>query len=161
MLELPEELADSALQVFRLSGPDCSVIKQVRKSFSSDWINLTDASSSPFFDPHRLTVLCTRIIKLRLIRNIPGMDFQQAALEKTPRKVYSMEQKLIPSLLPAPPVLPHLAAVLPTQQDIEVLSPSPFEARRRFNLCKQRRHWAEKVFENKPNSTTGLKHRRP
>ncbi|KAF8865488.1 hypothetical protein BDZ45DRAFT_711116 [Acephala macrosclerotiorum] len=48
--------------------------------------------------------------------------------------------------IPAPPApaLPHHAPVQPTQADLET----------------QRRHWAEKIFDDQPHSTTGLRHRR-
>ncbi|KAE8452363.1 hypothetical protein EG329_001063 [Mollisiaceae sp. DMI_Dod_QoI] len=48
--------------------------------------------------------------------------------------------------IPAPPgpALPHHAPVQPTQADLET----------------QRRHWAEKIFDDQPHSATGLRHRR-
>lgn len=45
-------------------------------------------------------------------------------------------------LAPPVPVEPHFANPVPNPNEIE------------------RRHWAEKVFDNQPNSSTGLKHRR-
>ncbi|KAI9050890.1 hypothetical protein LZ554_005005 [Drepanopeziza brunnea f. sp. 'monogermtubi'] len=49
--------------------------------------------------------------------------------------------------IPAPPVyaVPHHAPIQLTEADLE---------------SKQRRHWAEKIFDDQPLSTTGLRHRR-
>ncbi|KAH9218477.1 hypothetical protein DL95DRAFT_360676 [Leptodontidium sp. 2 PMI_412] len=46
--------------------------------------------------------------------------------------------------IPAPPApaVPHHAPIQPTEADLE------------------RRHWAEKIFDDQPHSTTGLRHRR-
>ncbi|KAK0104621.1 hypothetical protein ONS95_004907 [Cadophora gregata] len=46
--------------------------------------------------------------------------------------------------IPAPPspAIPHHAPIQPTEADLE------------------RRHWAEKIFDDQPHSTTGLRHRR-
>jgi hypothetical protein len=43
---------------------------------------------------------------------------------------------------PAVPIQPHTVPPSPRPKDIE------------------KRHWAEKIFENPPHSTTALKHRR-
>ncbi|KAL5313913.1 hypothetical protein ACEPPN_018336 [Leptodophora sp. 'Broadleaf-Isolate-01'] len=57
-----------------------------------------------------------------------------------------MERSLIPYVVLAPPApaVPHHAPIQPTEADLEV----------------QRRHWAEKIFDDQPHSTTGLRHRR-
>jgi len=44
---------------------------------------------------------------------------------------------------PPPPAIPHHAPTQPTEADLE-----------------KRRHWAEKIFDDQPHSTTGLRHRR-
>merc|ERR1711964_733851 len=43
---------------------------------------------------------------------------------------------------PPPPAIPHHAPTQPTEADLE------------------RRHWAEKIFDDQPHSPTGLRHRR-
>jgi len=55
-----------------------------------------------------------------------------------------MDRSLIPFVIlaPPPPAIPHHAPTQPTEADLE------------------RRHWAEKIFDDQPHSTTGLRHRR-
>ncbi|CZR62032.1 uncharacterized protein PAC_11929 [Phialocephala subalpina] len=60
--------------------------------------------------------------------------------------IMDSDQSLIPFVFLAPPgpALPHHAPLQPTKADLET----------------QRRHWAEKIFDDQPHSTTGLRHRR-
>jgi len=45
------------------------------KHSTADWIILTDVSRSPLYDPTSLELLRMRVLRLRLLRNIPGMRF--------------------------------------------------------------------------------------
>ena len=73
-----------------------------------------------------------------------------------------MDQALIPFVVLAPPgpAQPHVAAARPTEEALEVGRPfSPFSQNVNLTQAK-RRHWAEKIFDEQPHSTTGLRHRR-
>ncbi|KAG4440300.1 hypothetical protein IFR05_004207 [Cadophora sp. M221] len=99
---------------------------------TADWtmLNLTGGVSSPLYDPTTLELLRMRHLRLRLLQGIPAI----------------MDRSLIPYVILAPPAptVPHHAPIQPTEADLEV----------------QRRHWAEKIFDDQPHSTTGLRHRR-
>ncbi|TAQ88521.1 hypothetical protein B7494_g3173 [Chlorociboria aeruginascens] len=88
------------------------------------------AARSPLYDPTSLELLRIRVLRLRQLRGIPDTK--------------KMESLLVPlaRLAPQVPVQPHLAPVQPRAVEIE------------------RRHWAEKIFDEQPHSTTGLRHRR-
>lgn len=72
-----------------------------------------------------------------------------------------MDQSLIPFVFAAPPgqaVLYH-APVPPAQADLEVSLFTPYNPV--LSLTKQTRiHWAQKLFDEQPRSSTSLRHRR-
>jgi hypothetical protein len=73
-----------------------------------------------------------------------------------------MDQSLIPFVVLAPPapVQPHLAPAHPSQAELEVGLLFPSHNFVNLTSKGKRRHWAEKIFDEAPHSTTGLRHRR-
>ncbi|KAG4415902.1 hypothetical protein IFR04_010977 [Cadophora malorum] len=72
--------------------------------------------------------------------------FAIAALARHPRYALLLTSYLDAASeeeAPPPPAIPHHAPTQPTEADLE-----------------KRRHWAEKIFDDQPHSTTGLRHRR-
>lgn len=66
-------------------------------------------------------------------------------------------------LAPPGPSQPHHAPVQPLKADLEVppfLCPLPYSYESPLTKQQQRRHWAEKIFDEQPHSTTPLRHRR-
>lgn len=90
-------------------------------------------SKSPLYDPTNLELLSMRHLRLRLLQGIPAPP--QALQQSRP-----------------PPQLPR--------SDLEVRPPSPSQALQPYSQEQQRRHWAEKIFDDQPHSATGLRHRR-
>ncbi|RDL42259.1 Uncharacterized protein BP5553_02238 [Venustampulla echinocandica] len=94
----------------------------------------------------RFAMYCEALISL-IRSHLAGAVAREAhALKKAPRHP-SMNHALILPLRVTDPqvqIVPHHAPAAPSQKELE----------------KKRRHWAEKIFNDQPHSTTGLRHRR-
>ncbi|KAG9232908.1 hypothetical protein BJ875DRAFT_379717 [Amylocarpus encephaloides] len=88
----------------------------------------------------RFAMYCEALVQtVRLLSRSPLYDPTSLELLRV-RHMRLRKLQGIPD--PRAPIIPHRAQPQPTQVEIE------------------RRHWAEKIYDDQPHSTTGLKHRR-
>ncbi|CAG8958513.1 hypothetical protein HYFRA_00009828 [Hymenoscyphus fraxineus] len=140
---MEERLGDAETELANRFRMYCDAINQVIRLLSR----------SPLFDPTTLQNLRNLLMLLRRHQNIPGTNTKTFPLYSTKEMgvlrgkeletAESVEQTLIP-VEPRTQIFPYLP---PSQ-----LSPAELEAKKR--------HWAEKVFDDLPHSTTSLRHRR-
>ena len=125
--------------------------------------------SSPLYDPTTLELLRMRHLRLRLLQGIPGMRcfWRAISMLRVRRKVNrtisngSITHTICYSSAAAPG---HPSPRSDPANRGWPWGKSPFPSlfiTTYFNLTSQkRRHWAEKIFDDQPHSTTGLRHRR-